>query len=254
MKLLKIGKIKSFVGQNYKVVLISLAIFVGFVFCLNVGSKDVLENLHVEYFENQDASGVELAANPMKQSQDPRGFNPGKDCPNVLIKDGKRLYLYNNNRAKVPGVNPMIFDNLEEYAEYMAWLRKMGRNCPVLYLQKTIDAQGKLKLKTGHAPFNERGGLNHVPPVSEIKDATDQSDGYNKNMYQGVDFENQNVGLYTPLDKMYHSNKRQSSNPMDSNWGGKKFSEKLANEINVERGEMLADTSNFKIEKKDPYA
>ena len=114
MKHLKIGKIKSFVGQNYKVVLISLAIFVGFVFCLNVGSKDVLENLHVEYFENQDASGVELAANPMKQSQDPRGFNPGKDCPNVLIKDGKRLYLYNNNRAKVPGVNPMIFDNLEE--------------------------------------------------------------------------------------------------------------------------------------------
>ena len=47
------------------------------------------------------------------------GFSlPGDDskrCPNILIQKGKEIYLYNSELAEVPGVNPMKFDNLEEY-------------------------------------------------------------------------------------------------------------------------------------------
>ena len=46
------------------------------------------------------------------------------------------------------------------------------------------------------------------------------------NMYQSFDSHNQNIGLDTPLDKMYHNNGDPSPNPMDTNWGGKNFTKK----------------------------
>ena len=48
----------------------------------------------------------------------------GSNCPNILIKKGKELHLENTKKAKVPGVNPIIFKSLEEYAEYVAWESK----------------------------------------------------------------------------------------------------------------------------------
>ena len=57
------------------------------------------------------------------------------DCPNVLIQDGKKLLLVNKKKATIPGVNPILFENLEEYTEYLKWQRKQGIVCPVLYFQ-----------------------------------------------------------------------------------------------------------------------
>ena len=42
-------------------------------------------------------------------------------------------------------------------------------------------------------------------------------------MYSGFDQYNQSVGLNTPLDFIYHEQTKISRNPMDSNWGGKNF-------------------------------
>ena len=38
-----------------------------------------------------------------------------KRCPNILIQKDSRFYLYNSKVAKVPGVNPIEFENLEDY-------------------------------------------------------------------------------------------------------------------------------------------
>ena len=58
------------------------------------------------------------------------------------------------------------------------------------------------------------------------KDSTPNSNHkYNNNMFQGFDENNQNIGLDTPLDKIYSSNSNKSANPMDTNWGGKKYTE-----------------------------
>ena len=46
-------------------------------------------------------------------------------------------------------------------------------------------------------------------------------------MYQSYDPDNQNIGLDTPLDKKFNSNQKISANPMDTNWGGKKYTKKL---------------------------
>ena len=45
--------------------------------------------------------------------------NNGLRCPNILIQKGAKFYLYNSKVAKVPGVNPVEFDNLEEYTEFL---------------------------------------------------------------------------------------------------------------------------------------
>jgi hypothetical protein len=65
-------------------------------------------------------------------------FN-GNECPNTLIKDGNKVLLYNPSLAKIPGVNPIKMNNLEEYEEYIHWQRTNNVQCPILHLDKVFD-------------------------------------------------------------------------------------------------------------------
>jgi hypothetical protein len=80
-------------------------------------------------------------------------------CPNLLIQKGTVLFLYNTKRASVPGVNPIRFDNLEEYVEFTEWLRGQGIKCPILFLQHSIGAQGESMYSIRPGPTNLQGGL-----------------------------------------------------------------------------------------------
>jgi hypothetical protein len=82
-----------------------------------------------------------------------------KRCPNLLIQKGSRFYLYNSKIAQVPGVNPVEFDNLEDYTEFLDWQRSQGIRCPVLYLQETYDAQGKRVYKVRPSVSEPQAGL-----------------------------------------------------------------------------------------------
>jgi hypothetical protein len=68
-------------------------------------------------------------------------FADGK-CPTTLIKDGNQYFMYDPSMAKVPGVNPIQFKNLDEYKEYIEWQRRSNLKCPVLHLEKIYNAQG----------------------------------------------------------------------------------------------------------------
>jgi hypothetical protein len=83
-------------------------------------------------------------------------------CPNLLIQKGSRIYLYNSKLAQVPGVNPVEFENLEDYTEFLDWQRTHGIRCPVLYLQHTYDAQGNPVYKVRPSVSEPQGGL---PPT-----------------------------------------------------------------------------------------
>ena len=63
-------------------------------------------------------------------------------CPTTLIKDGNTFYVYDPSMAKVPGVNPLQFNDLDEYKEYIDWQRKSNLNCPILHLEKVYTAEG----------------------------------------------------------------------------------------------------------------
>lgn len=168
------------------------------------------------------------------------GFdNRNYSCPNILIQKGKDIYLHNSKLAKIPGVNPIKFNNLEEYTEFIDWQRSQNIECPILFLQHSYDAQGKPVYKFRPSPTDTQGGLPPVltygsdslaiplsvqePPQIKLFDASRDDDPYNQNSYPGYDPMNMYQGEYTPLDKMFHEQKtigKTSTNAMDTNWGG----------------------------------
>jgi len=168
----------------------------------------------------------------VKKNSLKEGFNTNS-CPNVLIQKGSEFYLYNSKRAKVPGVNPIRFNTLEDYVEFIKWQRSQGINCPILHLQQTYDTQGnaKYKIKTDsnlHDLPPEFKGKQTLPPESLLLDAGWQDPPYNKDHYPSFDSQNQYIGLNTPLDKMFNeSYNGVSPNPMDTNWGGDEFTQGL---------------------------
>lgn len=199
-----------------KIISILIVFILGLYFTCNYSSKDIIE-----------------------------GFDVSKNsCPNILIQKGKELYLHNSRMAKIPGVNPIKFENLEEYVEFLDWQRSQNIKCPVLFLQHSYDAQGKPIYKFRPSPTDLQGGLPPVltygsdaqaiplsaqrPPQTKLVDASRDDPPYNTNSYPGYDPINLYQGEYTPLDKMFHEQETTgtaSTNPMDVNWGGVSFSE-----------------------------
>jgi hypothetical protein len=156
-------------------------------------------------------------------------------CPNILIQKDSKYYLYNSNIAKVPGVNPIEFNNLEDYVEFLEWQRSAGIRCPVLYLQNTYDAQGNPVYKARPSVTELQGGLPPTTPVplplkfTQLVDAGRDDPPYNKNSYPSFDESSYYVGAITPLDMIKHSeeNMLYSDNPMDPNWGGQTYTQAL---------------------------
>jgi hypothetical protein len=164
-------------------------------------------------------------------------------CPNMLIEKDGNIYLYNSKKATVPGVNPIKFDNLEEYSEFLEWQKSQNIECPVLFLQYTTDTQNNELLQVKPSIFENSGGL----PATKTKNLVTKEDEqyyeknkmlnatlnstpnsnikFNDGMYSSYDQYNQNVGLDTPLDKIFNEKNKTSANPMDTHWGGKKYTE-----------------------------
>jgi hypothetical protein len=80
-------------------------------------------------------------------------------CPNLLIQYGASFYLYNSSLARVPGVNPVQFSNLEEYTEFLEWQKSQNIRCPVLYLRNTYDADGTEVFRVAPSVFEPQNGL-----------------------------------------------------------------------------------------------
>lgn len=161
--------------------------------------------------------------------------NGEQRCPNLLIQKDSKYYLYNTNLVEVPGVNPIEFNNLEEYTEFLEWQRGAGIRCPVLYLQNSYDAQGERVYKVRPSVSEPQGGLPPSPPVppplryTELVDATQSDKPYNQNSYPAYDQTSYYVGQMTPLDAINTSNYNMlfSDNAMDPNWGGPEYTQAL---------------------------
>ena len=182
-----------------KTIVILLGFIIGFLFCITYRHSDLVEGFSIM----------------------------PDDCPNVLIQDGKKLLLVNKNKAEIPGVNPVVFDNLDEYVQYLKWQRKQGIICPVLYFQGTYDTQGNKGFRALPDPLEPNAGLPSTTPppnqpvkISKLLDANrDNNPPMNSGGYPGYDENDQNLGLYTPLDKMFKK-KGKSDNAMDDGWQG----------------------------------
>jgi hypothetical protein len=198
------------------------------------------------YAKNGD-SGIDGFTN--NQSTGPR-------CPNLLIQKGSRFYLYNSKLAQVPGVNPVEFDNLEDYTEFLDWQRSQNIRCPVLFLQETYDAQGNRVYKSRPSVSEPQAGLppstaapigiaSQVTPMMEtslepvgedaypnptlLVDATRNDPPYNQGSYPAHDQTSYYIGTTTPLDEMDIASEKAkiSPDPMNPNWGGAEYTQDL---------------------------
>jgi len=153
-------------------------------------------------------------------------------CPNILIQKGAKFYLYNSKLDQVPGVNPVEFNNLEEYVEFIEWQHGAGIRCPVLYLQNTYDVQGNRVYKVRPSVTEPQGGL---PP------STGQSS------FQDFDNTSQYIDAQTNpeaaiLQSQSNENMLFSDNAMDDNWGGQNYTEK-----HVEEGKYAGNEVNILV-------
>jgi hypothetical protein len=178
-------------------------------------------------------------------------------CPNLLIQKGSRFYLYNSKLAQVPGVNPVEFDNLEDYTEFLDWQRSQNIRCPVLYLQSSYDAQGNSVYKVRPSVSEPQAGLPPstistpgiasssgktimesslgtpdslaYPNPTLLVDATHNDPPYNYKGYPAHDQTSYYVGTTTPLDMMNVAQEKApvSPDPMDPNWGGAEYTQDL---------------------------
>lgn len=119
-------------------------------------------------------------------------------CPTTMIKNGEHIMVYNPKMAKIPGVNPIILDNLEDYKEYVRWQKQNKLNCPILHLEKVFDTQGQemYEIKPSYATDIPIGALNHSMPDPSPKhhmilDASRDNPPYNKHSLPGIDPQNQ---------------------------------------------------------------
>jgi len=188
-------------------------------------------------------------------------------CPNLLIQKDSKFYLYNSRLAQVPGVNPIEFDNLEDYTEFLDWQRSQGIRCPVLYLQSSYDAQGNSVYKVRPSVSEPQAGLppsaaapvgiaSQVPPILEtslgtsdslaypnptlLVDATHNDPPYNWKGYPAYDQTSYYVGTTTPLDMMNIAQEKApvSPDPMDPNWGGSAYTQSLVNKGYYKQNEV----------------
>ena len=163
-------------------------------------------------------------------------FITNRRCPDILLQHGSDIFLFNSKQARIPGRNPIRFNNLNEYVQYLGWERSQGKRCPPLFLQHTYDTQGNETLVQRPSPFNLEGGNLQIPIVrneemrSLLINATRNNPPFNENLFPGFDPKNQYQGLITPLDKMFNSDKLVSANPMDTNWGGTEFTKTLVDD------------------------
>lgn len=74
-------------------------------------------------------------------------------CPNILVKSGEYLLLYNTTDTHYE--MPVMFNNLDEYGNYIKAQRANGIYCPVLHLQQENNAQGQDVFRIKSTPFND---------------------------------------------------------------------------------------------------
>jgi hypothetical protein len=220
--------------------------FVGmYVYVFNTMPGCVRKSLNIENMENMEKD---------KKSGD-------STCPDMLINQGDVLLLYNSKLPEVPGENPRPFYNLDEYIHYLEIQRKKGIKCPVLYLQKENNTQGRPVYRVRPGPFDQQGGLptpeqqmtiakfNHQdkqidnPPTLvfannvnldkdqpiKIMDADREQAPYNAGNYAGFDAHGLYQGTYTEIDKIHDSTAANglSDNPLDPNWGGVLYTQQM---------------------------
>ena len=136
----------------------------------------------------------------------------GNECPTTLIKDGEQILAYNPTLAKIPGVNPIKMDSLDDYEKYIHWQRANNVQCPILYLDKSFNKElsmydinsSQSRQLSDLSQSNGTGVLNHNLPINDKNQCLSENLNLGQNSYLA---ENLNLGqnLNSNYEYQYHS-------------------------------------------------
>lgn len=175
---MKISSIKKWLFEHMWLILFVLIFSLGVIFIIWMGNSDPkngvkpeinIEPVIIDYNETPESSELDInLAMPTFFSKAPKESNsqdskapeePNEQdindldeededgnalCPTLLIKRGNKLMLFNKNIPETPGENPIFFDNLNQYKEYIKLQNDLyNKNCPILFLQEEENAQGE---------------------------------------------------------------------------------------------------------------
>lgn len=141
----------------------------------------------------------------VSQSSLAEGFAETSYCANELVEVDGKIHLRNTARAPVPGVNPVVFNNLQEYVEYVGWQRSQGLVCPVLYLKPKAGNSGSVRQELIVDPSDPRQFVSVIDVKGPVllTDANRNMGSFNAGGYPAFDPADQNVGEITVLDVAY---------------------------------------------------
>ena len=270
---MKLKELYTFAQKNVWVVLFSIIFFLGIIFVIWLGNSETKsgirpvpkpEPVHVEDIAELDngefkAPSIEIPnikdeKVDMDMDKEISAQENQESCPTLLIKRGNKLMLFNKNMPEIQGENPIFFDNLEQYTDYVQTQRALyNEECPILFLQEENNAQGEnvyklrktvgttvdpLMMSSVHDYFQNHTNVmpQFAPPVAPnpfnkipqnydlvnagktvpYKDANRDGKPYNQ-VYHGFDPSSQYVGRYTVLDKIHDSTKYQNKDGKSDN-------------------------------------
>ena len=191
----------------YSFIFVIIFILLGIYFIINYEKEEMYSTM-MESFINQ--------------GDEKNGFK----CPNILIQKGIRFFLYNSKLAEVPGVNPIEFQNLEDYAEFMQWQRSQGIRCPVLYLQHSYNAQGEPIYQQRPGPLPDSVSPSPSSYVNPSPSILTEDDGPPST---------HSLSIASNETQTNSSNEKTenllfSPNAMDDNWGGINYTQQLVDQ------------------------
>ena len=187
---------------KYLTIILTLFVFLlGLYFCLNFSHNNTIES-----------------------------FIGNDKCPNILVQKDNKYYLFNNKLIPVPGVNPIVFNNITEYNQFVKWLQQTDTNCPILQVKHVQDIQGKDVLKYIQTSAETDGGL---PPLSSVNLEIERAQKipqnkpvpFNSADMAGYDPQTQNIGIDIPLDHIEAS----PADAMSDEWVGETKSQNIVN-------------------------
>lgn len=254
----------SLAQKNVWVIVFSIIFLLGVVFVIWLGNSKISsgirpapkpEPVHMEDIDEVNESEFKTPSPEHKSDDKELSIKESQEsCPTLLLKRGNKLMLFNKNMPEIGGENPIFFDSLDQYTEYVQTQRKLyNEECPVLFLQEENNAQGenvyRLRKAEGTSvdpllmssvqdyfqnhnnvmpqfvppttptPFNKVSGTNLVNNEKltiPYKDSNRDGKVYNQ-VYHGFDPSSQYVGRYTILDKIHDSTKFQNKDGKSDN-------------------------------------
>lgn len=192
-------------------------------------------------------------------------------CPDMLLQKGNQYLLYNTYIPE-SSTNPVVFDNLAQYAEYINVETEKGNKCPILFVQQVLGAQGDSTYKIKNNPINPQDidYKSKEPSIApnDNKIQNEYKTPYSRQLYMdnlaSSLVQNLSMNEVMNVDKLELTKnillKTQppctktmddiipfelnglTADPMKTNWGGAEFSTELINNGYYSGNEIIKTT------------